>query len=653
MVGILFYYPGNFVINSWLLLLSGVVLFFLIMTYIRFDLSRKVFVFPLILFFVGTGNWLARSSDSVAAASHFSNYKGTWEIVEIVENPIEKERSIQLLVNVKQVENQSCIGMAIVYLPKEKASFSLGKGDQLIISGALDRIKSNANPAEFDYAGYMRKKGVTHSSFVASNHWRKLDNSESKYTDVREFFVRRLELAAMSDKNSDVAKALLLGDKSEMDDEVRSQYAAVGASHILAVSGLHVGIVMLLFSFLFRPLKLMKIGARIFPFLILALIWLYAFMSGLSPSVMRASVMFSFIVIGQELQRDVSVYQSLLVSATVLLLIDPFILFELGFQLSYAAVLSIVFFQPKFYALWCSENWLIDKMWVLTTVSIAAQIGTFPLILFYFHQFPVYFLLTNFLVIPASFAILFIGLIYLMLCWIPYLSDILLFALDLVLSALNRAVEWLSTLPYAVIDHIRLFPHELVGLYVLIFLFGWSFYKNRLRRVNWMLFGSIILLAGRIGIEMTENSNKQVVFYVSEIGQTDVYDGHSLTRLTNSEQEDEREFNELSIQKGVRTRHNLTNNNKVKMLKVFQKDVCWIQNERLNRPFKLPLASVYYLNQLQYADSSIVRQMSEQADLIVIGTDVRYGAANFIQKLTYGKCYLHNLKKMGALSLQF
>ena len=177
--------------------------------------------------------------------------------------------------------------------------------------------------------------------------------------------------------------------------------------HVLAVSGLHVGIIFFILNFLLTPLNRNKRLLKIKLFLLVGALWFYAFLTGLSPSVMRSCTMFSFIVVGENLNKRTNIYNTLAASAFLLMLINPLIIFGAGFQLSYIAVISIVFFQPRLAALVAVKNRILKYVWDLFTVSVAVQIGTAPISIFYFHQFPVYFWLSNFIVIPGAALILY------------------------------------------------------------------------------------------------------------------------------------------------------------------------------------------------------------------------------------------------------
>jgi len=205
--------------------------------------------------------------------------------------------------------------------------------------------------------------------------------------------------------------------------------------------------------------------------LIILILWAYACLTGLPPSVIRAATMFTFVAIGTNLKRLTNVYGSILISLFILLFIDPFIITQVGFQLSYAAVLGIVFLQPRIYGLLPeSRYWLIDQIWAITAVSIAAQLATFPLTLFYFNQFPTYFMVSNLVVIPAAFLIIPAGFLYFLFKAVSYaffshVADLLGAVLDYLLYGLNYLIKQVQNLPYSLIDELFITTPEFYLLY--------------------------------------------------------------------------------------------------------------------------------------------------------------------------------------------
>lgn len=282
----------------------------------------------------------------------------------------------------------------------------------------------------------------------------------------------------------------MLGDKSLLEDDLKISYSKAGASHVLAVSGLHVGVVFLVLNFLFGLfIKGNQFAPRCFrSILIIFLLWGYAFLTGASPSVMRASLMFSFLQFGFLFQRPYYAYSSIIASAFILLLYNPHLLFDVGFQLSYTAVLSILFFYPRIAGLGfvyrikaCGYvpsrfrkpvgfvvNWSVD----LSVVSLAAQIGTLPLVLYYFHQFSCVFWLSGLFVIPLATCLIYMGATSLLVCYIPYVSTCFVAALSFVASVTNSVVNAIGAMPCAVIDWIDFRFEDAVLCYCAIFSFA-------------------------------------------------------------------------------------------------------------------------------------------------------------------------------------
>jgi len=258
-----------------------------------------------------------------------------------------------------------------------------------------------------------------------------------------------------------VLSALTLGYKNDLDYKIQQSYASTGAIHVLAVSGLHVGIVFVIISYFLKFLG-KKTLARIVRFVIsVLLIWFFAFLTGGSPSVLRASLMFSFIALGQVLKRTGSIYNSIFASAFFLLLYNPFLLFDLSFQLSYSAVISIVFFQPKIFKLISFKNPILKWVWGLTSVSISAQIGTVPITIFYFHQFPNYFILSNFVVIPLATLVIWISLLFFMSLHFEPIAQVIANVLQHIIYYQNILIQEIEHLPYSLskdlyIDKIQL-----------------------------------------------------------------------------------------------------------------------------------------------------------------------------------------------------
>lgn len=285
-------------------------------------------------------------------------------------------------------------------------------GTQMKITGSFLTHHNALNPGQFDYGKYLRDKKIYAKCYpnkitvltVQSNIRQKADA-------LRQHLTSTLRKSGFNEPELQVFSALMLGQQQDIDPDTLRNYQFAGAVHILSVSGLHVGFVMVLLQFLIKPIPKTRKGSILRLVLIVGALWGFALLAGLAPSVVRSATMFSIIAFGMHLRRANNSLHTLVASLFILLLIDPNYLFDVGFQLSYAALGFILWMQPLFDRLWTPSGKITKYVWGIMTVSIAAQLGTFPLSLYYFHQFPGLFLLTNLVVIPMVGAIMAIGLL--------------------------------------------------------------------------------------------------------------------------------------------------------------------------------------------------------------------------------------------------
>jgi competence protein ComEC len=398
--------------------------------------------------------------------------------LELIENPIEKKNSYSCVAKICESiqKDQVCKETAniILYFQKDSLIEQFQTGDRLLINSDVERVRNAGNPNEFDYAGYLKTRRILYSSYLGTANWLKLsdENSWSLRTQAWKWRDNLLQIYrdnGIQNESFDILAALTLGYKTSLDPEVRKAWADAGAMHVLAVSGLHVGIIYLVMSFLLNFLTKIKYGRWIRSLLLLLTLWLYALITGLSPSVMRAACMFSFIVIGEAMRRKGGVFNSLAASAFFLLLYNPYLLFTVGFQFSYLAVAGIVFFQPKFDKLLYIKNSILNKLWQLTTVALSAQIATFPLTIYYFNQFPAYFLLSGYVVILMAGILIYLSALLLILSQVEVISNLLGWVLQNAISVLNQIIVWIQELPGAVIQKCSFTSYQVTLMYLIIF----------------------------------------------------------------------------------------------------------------------------------------------------------------------------------------
>lgn len=521
-----------------LLVLSVLIVFNFTTKFIssRVDVVLGVLI-SVLFFWVGVLN--VEYNNSLNRDDYFYKENSNYYQVRVNEPPEIKMRSVKLVVDFISRNDTIVSGKALIYVKKDEKSVELDYGDVLLIKGKFDKTKSNGNPFEFNYSKYLKLFDIHHQAYLNSGSWLKINNRSNglfRVTyEISSYLSHVIDNSRLNTDNKAIAKALLIGEKEDLSKEVLRTYSSAGAMHVLAVSGLHVGIIMMILMFVFSPIKRIKNGKSIFLLIVLFGVWFYAFVTGLSPSVLRSSLMFSFIVIGKELERDTSVYQSILVSALILIVIDPLVLFKVGFQLSYLAVLGVVYIQPRIYRLFYIKYKAIDYLWQISSVSIAAQLATFPLGLYYFHQFPNLFLISNLIVIPLAVIILVLGISYLVLYQIPYLNEIVLFVLDAVLSLMNFTVSWVKSLPHSISWGISILWYEVVLIYIALVLlvFAFTLKKSRLVFTSMCLF-SVLFLMLTLRSNQIKESNEFVVYNIKDELAIDVFYGDKNLFISSS-----------------------------------------------------------------------------------------------------------------------
>lgn len=449
---------GNYIeIHSAILILGiAVILVLLIVLHRNYAYKKaSAFGFLVILIFILFGNFV------------FSNYNKTPHFFEngiylgtIVESPQEKQNSYKTVIRTIGVKKNDSIFQTnekiIVYFSKSENVKLLKPGNTITFKTTPQFVTNNGNPYEFDYKNYLQRKRIYRQVYLADNGWRHANLEIKTILTYSELFREKLlsiyRAQNLGANETEILSALTLGYKRDLDPETKRIFSAAGAMHVLAVSGLHVGIIFMVFMYMFGFLRKQKTGKYIFVISAVLLLWAYAFITGLSPSVMRASAMFTILIIGTNINRRANIYNSLAASALILLFINPNNLYEVGFQLSYAAVFGIVFLQPKFEKIWHPKNKIIRFFWTLLTVSLAAQLATFPLSSFYFSQFPSFFWITNLIVIPAVTLLIPLGILLLIVSKIPLLAAIIAYLIKWLIKTIYFILQGIENLPYSIFE---------------------------------------------------------------------------------------------------------------------------------------------------------------------------------------------------------
>ncbi|MFN3840935.1 MAG: ComEC/Rec2 family competence protein [Cyclobacteriaceae bacterium] len=388
-------------------------------------------------------------------------------------------------------------GSVHLYFAKADFEIPYGYGDVLLIKGSPKELDPPSNPGEFDYRRFLSFKNIYHQHFVHAERVQLLTSQKGNALLSAAYAIRNHAQSVINThidgpQQQAIASALILGVKEGLDNDLTQAYAASGAMHVLAVSGLHVGIIYGIILFLFRPLTSTRKGKWVLAFVSILLLWGYALITGFSPSVLRAVTMFSFVALARPLNYRTNIYNILAVSAFVLLLVNPYLIMSVGFQLSYLAVIGIVYLQPKIYRLWSTENIFLDNVWQITCVSIAAQLATFAVGMLYFHQFPVYFLFSNLFVIPGAIAILITGILLLAGSYLTVLASAIGFVLTWLIKGLNYLVFTVEQLPFSLIENVYL---TTLQCWLLILLVVFSVLLLQHRKFHFLVAASVCVFA--------------------------------------------------------------------------------------------------------------------------------------------------------------
>ncbi|PWK78194.1 competence protein ComEC [Mucilaginibacter oryzae] len=446
--------------------------------------------------------WIAViNHNELNKSNHFAKQHAKRLLVRINNEPQLKNGIVRLTATVLAADSEhrslATTGTLLIAI-KDSAALALNYGDELLIPGRFIPIDPPFNPAEFNYKQYLAHQNIYYQEFLYPGQYRRVNTATgnpfiAQALQLRRQMVARFKQHLHTPNAIAVASTLILGYKAELSDDVLQAYSKTGTIHVLSVSGAHVGLVWAILAFLLQFLNRFKYGRLIRACIIIPFIWYYAMLSGFSPAVCRAAAMISMVVIGKTYNRYVNNLNILAISAFVLLLYNPLYITDVGFQLSYLAVAGLIVLQPVVYKwLGFKRKWM-DKLWQYCSVSIAAQVITFPLSAFYFHQFPVYFLFSNLFIVIPSAVIMGSGLALLALSWVPYLSSALAFVLEKTILIMNDVLGWIEHAPFAAITKIWLTTAEYLLLYaIIIFLFSYLYHKKKwLLRLT--LVGTLLL----------------------------------------------------------------------------------------------------------------------------------------------------------------
>jgi len=533
----------------WMLLCISLIIitaFFFIPFFDRYKLSALSGLVVTMLF-IALGGLLSWYKNIQHDENWFGkNYKPeSILVVTLLENAVEKTKSYKANASVDLIlKKDSCIrtkGIIILYFKKDSTLPALEYGTQLVISKPLQEIKNSGNPGDFNYKRYSLFQGITHQVYLKKNEFAILPTTNKTFfqqfiNTSRVKVLNILRTNIKGEKELGLAEALLIGYKDDLDKTLVQSYSNTGVVHVIAISGLHLGLIYWLLTWIFKPLQKRKKLKWFRPVLILAGLWVFSLLAGAQPSVLRSAVMFTCIVLGDSFERKSSIFNTLALSALLLLCINPYWLWDVGFQLSYTAVLSIVIFMQPIYHLFYIKNKILDLFWKLNAVTITAQILTVPIGIYHFHQFPFSFLLTNFLAVPLSSLIVLGEILLCIISFILPLAVVIGKIISWLIWIMNSYIERIEMLPFSLWDSLQISIPQAILLLAVAAGFGyWLMEKNK----PGFKYGLVALLAFAVlrtfSFIQANNRQQLIVYNVPQKSAIDIIDGRKYLFVGDSD----------------------------------------------------------------------------------------------------------------------
>lgn len=475
---------------------------------------------------------------------HNNNWYGNYYkdssflIVRIDEPLIEKNKSFKAEGYVESVikkdTNIPCKGKLLLYFSKDGFTRQLNYGDRILIHKNPQLIRNSGNPGAFNYQRYAAFHQIFHHVFLKEKDWKKLQVISEKTSRLQQLIftardyvlsVLRKRMEAGKDELG-IAEALLIGYTNDLDKDLVQAYSNTGVVHIIAISGMHLGLIYVMLVWLFAKIPVVNRSKILQVVLILGCLWLFSLITGAAASVLRSAVMFTFIALGKNFFRQTSVYNSLAASAFVMLCFNPYFLWDVGFQLSYLAVGGIIAFQKPIYNCFYIKNKWLNKVWQLMAISLAAQLLTFPVCIYYFHQFPNLFLITNIIAVPLSGIILYAEIALIAFSWVPFVGVYIGKLVSGLVWMMNKIILWINERSFAVWDKIPATVLSTWLLYaVVIGLSVWLISKNKKYVQPALLCFFAFVLLHTYNRWQTLNQQKIIVYNVPRYQAIDFVNG--------------------------------------------------------------------------------------------------------------------------------
>ena len=527
------------VVHSLFLLGSGIIIFSVaFLSARRFPMGTGISIFFLWVVFGVALYTFAKPENKVDFIE--KGYRPGEIVSATIITPLEeKERTFKVEAGIRQWDTvagrwQNVYGNIIIYFSKEINKDSIGFGSMIAFSKQLEPIRNSGNPGAFNYRQFAADRNLfysvflTHDDFVLPTmHYKK--SPIPWYTKARDFLLTNIRTYIPDEKSAGVAAALLCGYRLDMDRELTQQYSATGVAHIIAISGLHLGLLMQGMLFFFSLLKPLKKYSKVIHLMVIIFLWAFAFITGAGPSVLRSALMFSILLFGKVIGREGNSWNSLAASAFFILLFSPVLLFDVGFQLSYSAMLSIFMFSRPIGSLVKTDHRFIKYFWTLISATTAAQILTLPFVVFYFKQFPVYFILSNLVAVSLSTLALYGAFIMAVLVWfINPLAGIIGWMVSKIIGLMNGFVKWVYELPFSRVEHLYITLGEAVLLMAIIgLLSAWVLLKHKTSFVAGIFCLSFFIAQREYTWYKHGKQQLLVIYNINRVSALDIINGHT------------------------------------------------------------------------------------------------------------------------------
>ena len=523
----------------------GLVITFSMLYYLGRNQAHKTIWFGLttVLLMIAFGILIHQFHKPLYRSSHYVHHVTTDTsaqfILEIKDVLKPNHYNHRYYTKVISYNDEPVSGKLLLNISKDTLSPALQVGEIIALRATPENLPTVKNPHQFDYKSYLERQYVylqINSEFSEILQTKQYVKSISYYAaKFRSNAINQLAFYGLKGDELAVVNAMLLGQRQDLSETIQENFASAGAIHILAISGLHIGIILLLLNWLLKPLEYIKKGTYFKTAILVLLLWSYAVVAGLSPSVVRAVTMFTAVAIAINLKRANNIYNTLAVSAFVLLLFRPNFLFEVGFQMSYTAVIGIVSIQPVLSKFLTPRFWLTKKLWDIFTVTLAAQASVLPISIYYFHQFPSLFFVTNLVILPFLGLILGGGFFIIIVASFGWMSSWIVWLYSKIILGLNLFIDWVASFENLLIKDIPLSIVELIALFVLIVMLVRCVEKYASARLIWLLTSVALFQLAYLFTLKTSETSELVVFHKTAESIIGIKTGRHLQLYTGSD----------------------------------------------------------------------------------------------------------------------